>query len=323
MSISRGLLSSIFGGAAGAGQWAGQRKIQNIGQNRFAAEDAWRRDEPVRQAAMAAKQLEIRADFENRAKLADEARAAEQLAGNRKVWQSVLTRMPGATPEDLEVGTMDRDAFDKTYERLRAPKIAPTQNIDPLSSTGISAAAQRAAAVARAEAPFKASAQPKARALPSSAVEKLVGIDNMLGMATDVRDALQRAVKENTDVTGRVGGVIPTPGWVKNLTGKGGTEGTDTRALIGNLYGTVAKERGGSALSATEIRLLESYMPSENDDERTATIKANRFIRTLRGMRENKLKAYQQFGFGVDDEAPMADQMEYSPNNPFAPTKRP
>lgn len=190
----------------------------------------------------------------------------------------------------------------------QAPQSTTPRNIDPLSPEGISASARRAAAIAAATPKPKSAG----RALPSSAVEKLTGIDNMLTMATEVRDALQGAVKNNVDVTGRVGGIIPTPGWIKNLTGKGGTEGTDTRALIGNLYATVAKERGGSALSATEIRLLESYIPSENDDEKSATIKANRFIRTLRAMRENKLKAYQQFGFGVDDEAPLQDQMDPS-----------
>lgn len=142
------------------------------------------------------------------------------------------------------------------------------------------------------------------RTLPSAAVEKVVGIDNMLALATEVRDELKGAIHNNVDATGRVAGVIRTPSWVKNLTGKGGDKGKDIRALIGNLYATVAKERSGSALTKTELDLLESYMPNENEDETNALIKANRFLRELTRIRSAKLKGYQRYGgYQVEDDS--------------------
>lgn len=151
------------------------------------------------------------------------------------------------------------------------------------------------------------------RPIPSSAVEKLSGIDNMISMAQEVSKALSGAITNDVDVTGRAGGVVSTPTWVKNATGKGGDVGKDVRAVMGNLYGTVAKERGGTALSASELRLLESYLPNENEPETTALIKVNRFARELQRMRDNKVKLYAEMGYGggiVDDEAPMSDQLE-------------
>jgi hypothetical protein len=149
------------------------------------------------------------------------------------------------------------------------------------------------------------------RALPASAVEKLTGLDDIEQMATEVKDALEAAIKANNDVTGRaIGGLVKEPGWVMNARGKGGATGKDVRAMIGNLFATVAKERGGTALSEGELALLESYIPNKDEDEGSAFIKANRFIKAIQRMKKNKLAGYQKYGYGVDDEAPLVDRLE-------------
>ncbi len=150
---------------------------------------------------------------------------------------------------------------------------------------------------------------PKNKPIPPAAVDKLAGIDNLVSQATDVVGALDRSIKNNTNATGRVFGVIPTPAWAKNAANMGGNEGRDIRALIGNLFSSVAKERGGTALSEQEINRLETFLPNENEDEAVALIKANRFIKTLKQMKADKLKAYQQYGYGNGQEAPDEDEV--------------
>jgi hypothetical protein len=306
--MSGGFLNALLGGLTGAGKGIAQ---QQQFRSQEADADLDRKLKGFQLAQMQAPAKKRWTWDTNRALFVSEDGETREVPG-------ITAKAPAARIEFRDGQKIDLDnGTASPIAGYVAPQSTAQRNIDPLSPQGIKAAAERAVVVAQA------TPRPKSatRALPSSAVEKLVGIDNMMDMATQVRDGLQKAATNRTNVTGRIAGVIPTPSWVKNLAGVGGDEGKDVRAMLGNLYGTVAKERGGSALSAAEIKLLESYIPNENEDEHTATIKANRFIRTLRAMRENKIKAYQQFGFGVDDEAPTMDQPQYSPNNPFA--KRP
>lgn len=153
------------------------------------------------------------------------------------------------------------------------------------------------------------------RAIPASGIEKLVGMDNLIAQSDEVASLLKGAIADGTDVTGRVAGVFREPNWVMNARGKGGAPGKDIRTAIGNLYSTLAKERGGTALSAPEIALLETFLPNKDEDEGTALIKANRFVREMRRMKANKIKGYQQYGGAgvVDDQAP---PMDYRVPNP-------
>jgi hypothetical protein len=151
--------------------------------------------------------------------------------------------------------------------------------------------------------------------LPASMVSQLGAYDAIEGMATEVKERLEKAVRENVDVTGRAGGIIKTPTWVKNAIGKGGVIGKDVRGLIGNLYATLAKERGGTALSENELRLLESYMPNENEPEGTAIVKANRLVREIKRLKTAKLAALQKYGGFIFDDA--TDPRETSADNPY------
>lgn len=202
----------------------------------------------------------------------------------------------------------------RAEREANAPYKTPTtENIDPLSPAGIRAAGERARLIASTK-----STAPKQKILPTSAVEKLSGMDNMIDQATEVSAALDHAIKTKVDVTGRALGVFRTPTWAKNAMGMGGNVGKDTRALIGSLYGTIAKERAGTSMTPGELNLLESYLPNENEDEATALIKANRFIRTLKHMRANKEKAYQKYGYNstVDADTQIVDDVEAGLPNP-------
>lgn len=166
------------------------------------------------------------------------------------------------------------------------------------------------------------------RAMPASAVDKMIALDNMSSAAQEVQTALNAAVKNKTNATGRTFGVLPTPNWAKNAVGMGGKEGEDVRTILGNLYGMVAKERGGTALSATEIRLLESYLPNQNEDEATALRKANHFLRALETMKQNRVKEYGKYGYGsgagvVDDQSPMSDQLDSNSPSSVPPARDP
>jgi hypothetical protein len=159
------------------------------------------------------------------------------------------------------------------------------------------------------------------KALPSSIVEKLGAYDALDQMGEEVTAALKNAIAQKQDITGRVAGVVKTPTWWKNSAptsiggkpaiddGAGGDTGVDVRSMMGNLYATLAKERGGTALSANEIRLLESYLPNENEDESRAFLKATRFVKELRRLKAAKLAAFQKYGYSVDDGQPVGDAL--------------
>lgn len=161
--------------------------------------------------------------------------------------------------------------------------------------------------------------QPKARPLPASAVEKEISVDNLRSSAGNVQRSLEDAINNNVDATGRVGGVLPTPSWWKNanipLPGmgtKGGEAGRQTRNIINSLKATVAKERAGTALSPSELDLLESYIPNDNDDEQQALQKAKDFIASLDQIKQNRQKAFAKYGYGDGVQEDSLEQLPYS-----------
>lgn len=215
------------------------------------------------------------------------------------------------------------------------PEVVTPRNMDPYSpeaeASKIRAAEAAAASAARhgvvqtvgpdgqpiytprSQAAGKDVPQDPDAGLPNSVIERMAGLDNLISMGGDVTATLESAIANKVDVTGRVGGIIPTPAWTKNaaiLGGvKGGAVGEDARALIGTLYSTLAKERGGAALSAAEIGILETFLPSINEDEGRALAKAKRFVVEMERMKKSKIDAYQKYGKGAfDDESPMQDR---------------
>jgi hypothetical protein len=191
---------------------------------------------------------------------------------------------PGAAVAKQQFAVQYPDAFDNLF-----PRPFP---VDPLSDVGVKAQI----AINNAKEGSKGGFRPS-----PVQIEKLGAYDAIIGQAEEVQVALENAVLTGTDATGRVAGVLPTPAWTKNLFRMGGDVGEDVRALIGNLYGTLAKEKGGTALSKTELGLLESYVPNQNDSEASGVIKAKRFIREMERIRDAKLAAMIKYG-GADAE---------------------
>jgi len=191
---------------------------------------------------------------------------------------------PGAAVAKQQFAVQYPDAFNNLF-----PKPFP---VDPLSDVGVAAQIKINNAKEGSKGGFR----------PSPVqIEKLGAYDAIIGQAEEVLTALEGAVSTETDATGRALGFVPLPAWTKNLFRVGGDVGEDVRALIGNMYGTLAKERGGTALSATELRLLESYVPNQNDSEASGVIKAKRFINEMKRIRDAKLAAMIKYG-GADAE---------------------
>lgn len=136
----------------------------------------------------------------------------------------------------------------------------------------------------------------KARPLPAKAVEDIGLLDNLAQQGEEVIRDLDAGIRAGTNATGRVFGVIPTPNWVKNAAGMGGVEGENIRTKINNLFSTLAKQRGGTALSEPEIAILKSFIPNDDDPEPTALRKAYQFVREMKRLKQNKLASYRAYG---------------------------
>lgn len=163
------------------------------------------------------------------------------------------------------------------------------------------------------------SGQPKVKTLPATAVEKMVGVDNMLSNAGDVQHSLEDAIASKTNATGRVFGVIKTPTWAKNTFGMGGEKGLHVRNVIGSLKGTIAKERAGTSMTPSELDLLESYIPSDNDPEEIALAKAKDFVRALNQIKANRAAAYGKYGYSMGAEVPEGADEEQLPFGSYEP----
>jgi hypothetical protein len=177
-------------------------------------------------------------------------RRARELAAQRQR-QEMLTRRRavlqarGVNPDEIDV---ENDDIYESYAKFQKPE-APQA---PVRGTPEYLKALDAEEGVRAR--HRPAPRPRENRMPSQIVEKEIGVDNMVSQATDVQKALAAAVKSGTDVTGRAGGLVSTPNWLKNanlgIVGpKGGQTGIDTRQAIGSLKATIAKERAGTSMT--------------------------------------------------------------------------
>lgn len=134
--------------------------------------------------------------------------------------------------------------------------------------------------------------------LPNSAIENLSKIDDVIGLASTSLEALNTAVANGKDATGRVGGVLKVPAWMRDTWGQGGAQGKTSRALLGNLFSTVALMRSGAAISAAEFEYLSTFMPDHNVDEADNQLKLKLLIKGLETVRANRLRNYSDYGKG-------------------------
>ncbi|HKA65425.1 MAG TPA: hypothetical protein VKD00_06870 [Methyloceanibacter sp.] len=130
---------------------------------------------------------------------------------------------------------------------------------------------------------------------PQSFVKDSSALQELSDQTRSVASGLQNAVNKKIRATGMLGGVIPIPDRVQDFFNLGGTEGKDLRDQISNLYATVAKQRGGTALTEYEISLLERYLPDTKDTTKRALQQAVNFMSTLNGIIESKKATYSQY----------------------------
>ena len=208
--------------------------------------------------------------------------------GNRNSTRQV----PGATP----------------YE---APKQVAPNNWDEVARhnramEGI--AAQRAAATGT-----------KTNKLPPAAIEKFITLDQTIAASQDAIDKMIATTKPDATgkipkaPTGRAGGILKVPAWVRNQVQQGGPTGLAARSSIGDLSSMVGNLRSGGAITPQEFERLDAFLPTINDDPRDVQAKLRNFNTRLKEIRKIRERAYSQYGTQSNDQNP-------EPPLPFDPT---
>lgn len=153
-----------------------------------------------------------------------------------------------------------------------------------------------------------------AQQLPSVAIEKMIALDDAIAAAEDATNTMATAKTEKANVSGRVGGVLPVPGWVRNQAGQGGEVGRSARSKIGNLTSMIGNLRSGGAITPQEFERLETFLPTPNDDEAVIDGKLKDFTVFLKQMKKTREAAYQKYGKGAPAGAakpPTQDQADW------------
>jgi hypothetical protein len=134
--------------------------------------------------------------------------------------------------------------------------------------------------------------------LPAPAIEKMIELDDLIGMTKRARVSLGEAVRDGKNVTGRVGGILPVANWIRNapLVRQGGDAGTAVRSELANVSSTIMKLRSGAAVSDQEFARLEPFLASDDDDESVAMIKLRKLSAALEEMKRIRLENYQRYG---------------------------
>ena len=105
-------------------------------------------------------------------------------------------------------------------------------------------------------------------------------------------------------VEGRIGGTF---------VGYGGAEGETLRNLVGNIQGTIAKLRGGTAFSAAEKAMLETYTPTTTDTAPKIRAKLKSLASFIEKKRQNTLRVaagqYTVPAAGATGAKPTADPL--------------
>ena len=132
--------------------------------------------------------------------------------------------------------------------------------------------------------------------LPAPAIEKMIDLDDLIGMTKRARMSLGAAVNEGRNVTGRAGGIIPVANWIRNAVKQGGEVGIGVRSELANVSSTIMKMRSGAAVSDQEFARLEPFLASDDDDESVAMIKLRKLATALEEMKRIRLENYQRYG---------------------------
>jgi hypothetical protein len=89
----------------------------------------------------------------------------------------------------------------------------------------------------------------------------------------------------------------------KSLVGKANPSFVDYRGVVDNMSSTLLKLRSGAAVTPQEFERIKGFIPSINDDEKTATQKINNFYNELDTARANYIKRSTQTSQQILDTA--------------------
>lgn len=143
---------------------------------------------------------------------------------------------------------------------------------------------------------------PAKRALPAAQVEKQALIEQQVAESKALATDFAAAIKAGVNATGRLGGLVPTQSWMKNLVSMGGDAGGALRDRIAALNSFIGNALSGAAISPSEAERLQRWVPSENDNERDVLRKLNSFHRTMNEIAVAKRKAFAAYGYGGPGE---------------------
>lgn len=146
--------------------------------------------------------------------------------------------------------------------------------------------------------------------LPTSAIEKMIELDSVSGLADSALNAVDAAVKSGANVTSRFGKFVPSSAWAMNAAGVGGQKGQMARGHITDLLSLVGKMRSGGAITAQEFSRLEGFLPTVDESEESVTNKLKNFKKTLADIKRIRIENWKKYG-GVaspDNQMPQEDR---------------
>lgn len=176
-------------------------------------------------------------------------------------------------------------------------KIAGTEPIQPVQAAAITQAQQNAAETARHNRALEAAAaarlaQEKAAGTGAGGVKLSAGQETELAHMKDIEDfsgeALELGKKTGWAGTGGLWKGTVQQWFAKNLN-VGSDQEVQLRNHINNIFGSIAKLRGGVAFSPAEWALIESYTPSINDSPLVLQWKLKGLQHVIRTGRKNLL----------------------------------
>lgn len=232
--------------------------------------------------------------------LARERQAAQDQLTERNLLSMIAARdaetARAAQPQSRNIDPNSPEGIEARldYERQvrQLPSARPSAPQGPVRGTPAYEDMLRREAAARAS----GGGGERGAQLPAPAIEKMIELDDLIGQAQRASQSIGSAVAAGKNVTGRVGGVIPVPNWLRNAVGQGGDEGTAARAELANISSSIFKMRSGAAVTPQEFSRLEPFLANDDDDESVVMIKLRKLRQALDDIKRIRLDNYQRYG---------------------------
>lgn len=127
--------------------------------------------------------------------------------------------------------------------------------------------------------------QRRRESMPVGAQRRLEGLDSGVLLVGDVREMLKSAPESIGPVKGRV---------FSSVLDAADKKGVAVRAAIESMAGEIRNQRFGAALTASEAKFAEQFLPGAKDSYETAMSKLDQLDRYLETKRKGVFMTYQQ-----------------------------